>query len=168
MALIIFGLLMGGFVTGMGVWAVRKARDMQSDALSDQQRARSWSETQARVVRAMVRDRTHGHGKYKAVKAVPDIAYDYDVLGRSYRGNRVRFGMVEFNLPSNAQALVDRYPEGAIIGIRYNPANPGESVIEPVANAQTGMKVALAICWFLVAFGVSFAAFFVYLGLTMR
>ncbi len=167
MALIIFGLLMGGFVTGLGVWAVRTVQRMQTDALSLQERARSWGETQARVIRAVVRDKTHGYGKYKAVKAVPYIDYEYQAGGRSYRGSRVRFGVVEFNLTSSAQALVDRYPEGGIIRIRYDPANPVESVIEPVANAQTGMKVALVICWLLLAFGVSFGIFFVYLGLTM-
>jgi hypothetical protein len=168
MALIIFGLLMGGFVVGMGVWALKKTNRIEDDALAEEQSARGWSRTEARVLQASVHDVTHGHGRYKVVKAVPEIEYEYELAGRRYRGSRVRFGVVEFNLPSSAQALVDRYRTGSTISIHYDPKQPYESVIEPVANAKTGMKVALAICWILILFGISFGLFFAYLGLTMR
>jgi len=76
--------------------------------------------------------------------------------------------VVEFNLASNAKALVERYAAGSIIRIRHDPQQPGDSVIEPVANAQTGMKVAIGICWFLIVFGIAFGSLMIFAGINME
>ena len=130
-ALLIFGCLILLGMAGTGWWVHSYGMRLLGEAQAEAKDAAGWRRTLATVTRSAVRDRRYRAGRYTAVKAVPDIAYRYDVDGRSYEGTRIRFGIVEFNRPSSARKLTDRYRAGAVVPVLYDPRSPSRSVIEP-------------------------------------
>ena len=74
------------------------------------------------------------------------VAYRYQVDGRPYRNDRIRFGPVVApssiiptvdpppNNPRAAAELARRYPTGQRVRVRYNPRDPRESVLYAEAS----------------------------------
>jgi len=70
------------------------------------------------------------------------VVYEYVVDGARHQGRRVWHGDGWWTQPTcDARADVARYPAGKSVGVRYNPAFPGESVLEPGAGAGEWMFV---------------------------
>jgi hypothetical protein len=62
----------------------------------------------------------------------PGVAYSYEVNGREYAGDRLTLGVVvSSGFPGFAARTAARYPVGSRVDVRYNPRNPGESVLRP-------------------------------------
>lgn len=84
-----------------------------------------------------------------------DIVYDYRVGGSQLTGRNVKFGKVSTNRSSDAEKVLQKYPEGAQVEVFYNPDEFEVSVLEPGVHAST---------WFMPVFGLVFASFgFVFL-----
>lgn len=79
----------------------------------------------------------------------PDVSYEYVIDGIKYSANRVAFGSWSSSDRSMAQRVVNHYPAGMTVTVRYDPDDPYEAVLEP------GEKKGV---WFLIAFGGVFAA----------
>ena len=60
------------------------------------------------------------------------VAYRYAVEGRELQGERIGYGATTrfSNQKARAEALAARYPEGAKVQVRYDPANPAEACLE--------------------------------------
>lgn len=112
------GLLAGGIITSVVFW-------------------RTW-----RLARASVRWPTvPGVILYSGTKSasvlrggpatVADVRYRYDVDGRSYEGTRISVGQYGTGGGGHARAESARYPQGNDVAVYYDPAKPGESVLEP-------------------------------------
>lgn len=61
-------------------------------------------------------------------KNFADIAYEYAVAGRTYTSPRVAPGADPGNL--DVVALLQRYPRGKVVTVHYDPAAPGDSILE--------------------------------------
>lgn len=61
-------------------------------------------------------------------KNFADIAYDYTVAGRTYRGHQVAPGIDPGNL--DVVETLQRYPEGKVVTVHYDPASPGDSILQ--------------------------------------
>ena len=154
-ALLIFGCLILFGMAGTGWWVHSSGMRLLGEAQAEAKDAAGWSRTLGKVTRSAVRDKRYRAGRYTAVKAVPEVAYRYDVEGRSYEGNRIRFGIVEFNLPSSARKLTDRYHEGAVVPVLYDPRYPGRSVIEPRVHLPGQKWIYRGVALFLAASGAA-------------
>lgn len=93
--------------------------------------SRSWPSVQGMVTVARVgsyidKDEDGSTVMYKAL-----IQYTYQVDGRRYRGSRVSLGDYASSDPRSAAAIVQRYPAGGVARVYYNPAAPGEALLEP-------------------------------------
>ena len=51
------------------------------------------------------------------------------------------------NDPSHAQGIVERYPKGIAVAVRYRPSDPETAVLEPGLQGQA---------WFVPGFGLVF------------
>jgi hypothetical protein len=60
-----------------------------------------------------------------------DIAYTYTVNGTRHTGGRVRLGSTRTSHASDAEAIQDKYPVGKSVTVYYDPAKPGEAMLEP-------------------------------------
>ena len=54
-------------------------------------------------------------------------------------------------MPEFAQKVVDRYPLGSAVAVRYNPRRPDESVLEPRVPGSWMFGVAVGIALLVVA-----------------
>ena len=60
-----------------------------------------------------------------------DLLYRFEVEGRTYEGSYVTPG--NFRVGEQEEALARRFPEGKTVPVHYNPANPSDAVLDPVA-----------------------------------
>ena len=61
----------------------------------------------------------------------PSIVYHYKVGTATFTSDRVRFLMSPMYRREQATRVLDTYHVGRIVSVAYDPANPGESVLEP-------------------------------------
>ena len=70
----------------------------------------------------------------KGLRHYPDIRYDYEVAGKRYTSSSIRFSGAHFRTNDGAQQVVDRYPAGSTVMVRYDPDNPATAVLEILAG----------------------------------
>lgn len=91
----------------------------------------SWRPTLATVIYAEVATETvKNRGGRDAERFVPVIAYEYEIDGAPYQAARLRFGDTSSANLADAEKVVERFPVGAGIEIRYDPNAPSEATIE--------------------------------------
>lgn len=79
-----------------------------------------------------------------------DISYEYWVGEIKLTGRNVKFGKVSTNRSSDAEKILQKYPEGVPVNVYYNPDEYVDSVLEPGVHGST---------WFMPIFGLVFGAF---------
>ncbi|WP_339915340.1 DUF3592 domain-containing protein [uncultured Brevundimonas sp.] len=92
-----------------------------------------------------------GHVHYFA-----NVAYRYVVGGKTFNCERIAFhGIDPHTRLLEVQTIVDRYPTGAVVRVRYNPDDPGEAVLEvrrpsrmtPLILTAAGLVLLVAGVW---------------------
>ena len=68
----------------------------------------------------------------------PAIVYSYELDGRTYRADNLRYMMRPIYQEDDARQIKAEYPEDARVKIAYNPRNPAQSVLEP--GIPTGLR----------------------------
>ena len=106
-------LLVDGILLGIIFFTQRKVAQ-----------ASTWPSTLGTVTASTVERRSSGDG----YSDYPVVRYSYQVIGRSYQGNRIMPGPEVGG--SGAQKVVARYPAGAQVMVYYDPDKPSESVLE--------------------------------------
>lgn len=91
----------------------------------------SWQPALATVIYSDVasENTTDRKGRVRT-RYVPVIAYEYEVDGTAHQAARMRFRDISVADQTAAAEIADRFPVGAGIEIRYDPANPSEATIE--------------------------------------
>jgi hypothetical protein len=64
------------------------------------------------------------------------ISYSYAVAGKTYKGERIRWGGRTITAREAAEALVGKYPAGAHVRVFYDPQRPGSALLEPRDNSN--------------------------------
>lgn len=106
-------LAAGGAVIYFGVYEVMS----RHQELARGHPSSDWPSTEGRVTHSIIARGGETSGLH--------FRYDFTVEGRDYTGERVSFGSVR------GRRVVEEYPQGAEVTVYYDPANPGESVLEP-------------------------------------
>jgi hypothetical protein len=61
---------------------------------------------------------------------IPSVRYRYEVGGGSYESERLRFGKPGQESAELASKVLESYPVGSRIKVRYNPANPSDATVQ--------------------------------------
>ncbi|MBL0921153.1 MAG: DUF3592 domain-containing protein [Phycisphaerales bacterium] len=125
------GLLMAGGLAMMGLGGLW---------VWEAEASRGWPQASGAVLESrLVEESIDRH--------VAVVVYEYVVDGSRHQGRRVRHGDDWWTQSTcDARADVSRYPAGRPVRVRYKPASPGESVLEPGAGAGVwGLVVAGAV-----------------------
>ncbi len=85
---------------------------------------------------------SEGGGTYHA-----EVLYQFTIDGQTRSGNKVAFGDYGSSNPSHAQNIVNRYPKGKQVSVRYRPGDPETCILEPGLQGQA---------WFMPGFGLVF------------
>jgi hypothetical protein len=114
-------ILAGGAAFYFGASSVH--RSMESE---------SWPAAEGRIQNSSVQyHRSNKSGTYHA-----EVFYSFTVDGQSHSGNTVAFGDYGSSNPSHAQQIVNRYPKGKVVSVRYLPTDHDVCVLEPGFHTQ--------------------------------
>ncbi|QEL56644.1 DUF3592 domain-containing protein [Chromobacterium paludis] len=98
--------------------------------------AQDWPIAIGVVERSQVEERPRRGGDHSDQREYrADIVYRYPVNGQSHQSNAIRIPDAGFGgSPTLARDTVNRYPAGASVQVRYNPARPGQACLESGAH----------------------------------
>jgi len=154
----IAGLAAGGLVLFWGLfWS---AATLYFDytcvaGLLQQHRATSYASTDGRVLESRVDVSYDSDGdSYSAV-----IRYAYEVKGREYIGDRIRYG-TKSGGKRPSQAFVDHHPRGATVKVYYDPLKPAESVLQTGIGGVDLLMVIFLIPFNAIMLGCWYAGFY--------
>jgi Protein of unknown function (DUF3592) len=123
-------LMIGGFGLAVLVIVVSSLREAAA--------MKRWPVAEGRVLSAKVEEyrtsvgRGAGGPRDRMTLYRPVLLYDYEVMGKRFRGSRVAQSPgLDRGVPEFAEKVVERYPIGSAVAVRYNPKRPDESVLEP-------------------------------------
>jgi hypothetical protein len=109
-AVLAFGLI----VLGWGIFEVRAGLASER-----------WPSVIGHITESNVVDIPQRYG----TQPTPIIRYEYEAVGGRYVGKRVSFRMMA------PPSLVDQYSFGSTVTVYYDPADPGNSVLQPSMNS---------------------------------
>jgi hypothetical protein len=123
-------LVSGGF--GLAILALTISSLREAAAM------KRWPVAVGRVLSSVVQEYkadagtgNFGASRGRMVLYRPVVAYEYVVNGRHYKGDRIAQSPgLNRGVPDFAQKVVDLYATGRQVEVRYNPAEPSESVLE--------------------------------------
>ena len=123
-------LVIGGF--GLAVLAIVASSLREAAAM------KRWPVAEGRVLSAKVEEyrtsvsRGAGGARARMTLYRPVLLYEYRVTGKRFHGTRVAQSPgLDRGVPEFAASVVERYPIGSTVAVRYNPKRPDESVLEP-------------------------------------
>jgi hypothetical protein len=93
-----------------------------------------WPVTEGKIRTSEVREFVSGAAsdRNRTRNYAPSIVYDYRVNGQSYSGEIIYRGQAAGSADaSEAEVLHLRYPNGMVVKVHYNPANPADALLEP-------------------------------------
>lgn len=95
--------------------------------------SRSWPTTNGKVVSSQVVTQVVSRAGFSHRSYRPSIHYEYDVDGRRFASERIRFGEMGDSNYVNTQSMVNRLARGTTVTVAYQPGRPETSVLEPGA-----------------------------------
>lgn len=110
--------------------------------------SRRWPSTGGHVIRATAEYQTQDGGD--TTICVPRVDYRYAVSGQEYVGNQIsvrRFRTRRVDV----EAVLSKYPVGSRVVVYYDPAKPSAALLEPGADIQAGLPLAVGIVFMIVA-----------------
>ncbi len=108
--------------------------------------AHNWPVAQGTVLYAAIDHGRDGDG----AAFRPRLTYRYSVGDRVFLGRRIQFGAeASFDHERKAREVLERYPEGRQLRVRYDPRRPEEAVLE--------VRLDTAGYWFMAAAGALIA-----------
>ena len=126
----VVALVIGGF--GLAVLAIVVSSLREAAAM------KRWPVAEGRVLSAKVEkyrqsvSRGTGGPRDRMTLYRPVLVYEYEVAGKCFRGSRIAQSPgLDRGVPEFAEKVVERYPGGSAVAVRYNPRRPDESVLEP-------------------------------------
>jgi Protein of unknown function (DUF3592) len=109
--------------------------------------SRRWASATGRVMHSNV---VNTKGRYSQAKYY--VRYSYEVRGRKYTGDRVRFGGTINVNPAHARSTISRYPKDREVVVFYHPRRPNVSTLERKVSGYVfillpiGLFMTTAIC----------------------
>ena len=135
----------GAAIFALTGWPISKAR-----------RARRWPKTKATVIASKVSMTTDSPGRNVHRYRV-EVVYRYAVQGQPHQSDRLSYFEMQHRHVAERWAEQQRkqYSKRAALVIRYDPSNPGESVVH--TNVPGGFYFGAGFGLFLAVVGLLFA-----------
>lgn len=121
---------------GIGIWLLYIGIEAYITQQANNRKcklATQWPTAQAKILSSKIelgRNKSSETGQTYHTYT-PHVEYSYEVDDNAYTGKQITFRRFFFyNNRDDADAFSNRYPEGAIVPVYYNPAKPGEAILE--------------------------------------
>jgi hypothetical protein len=146
----VLALVIGGF--GLAILAI------VASSLREAAVMKRWPIAEGRVLSARVEEyrksvsRGVGGARARLTLYRPVLLYEYRVTEKRFQGTRVAQSPgLDRGVPEFAQKVVERYPNGSTVAVRYNPKRPDESVLEPRVPASWIFGAAIGVTLLVLA-----------------
>jgi hypothetical protein len=136
--LILFGVI--ALAVGVTLYVVQLRQGLRADA------SKKWPKAEAIVLTSALEPSPEHKRRYRAA-----IQYRYRVGRKDYQSDRIFWGGNE-GRRRHMESVVSAYPAGASMGIRYDPQNPAEAVIDPTQH--TGSKATVVYAMAMITIGL--------------
>ena len=83
----------------------------------------------------------HSNGPSNSTEQVASIVFAYVVDGRCFTADTPEWTIIGAGWGADAEGVVARYPRGAVVPVRYDPANPYRAVLRPGPQAGVHGRV---------------------------
>jgi len=118
----------------------------------------SWPTTEGKIIKSDVKSEwiTTGTGssRRRQISYFADISYEYSVEGQKYISKKVSHGQYGSSNSDRAQQIADRYPEGKIIQVYYNPDQPNKAVLEVGTIWTSYGPIGIGALFILIGWGI--------------
>ncbi len=133
-------LLLGLMLFPVSAFMFARAEFHRAQAIA----SRDWPTVQGTVTKSAMTRRWTGHGMTWAL----DFACSYEVDGRPYVLEHVQFGTGRTMSRDLIEEFADKYPAGANVAVRYNPAWPEIAALESSEQmARYSLRLAWGLFW---------------------
>jgi Protein of unknown function (DUF3592) len=133
-------LLLGLMLFPVSAFMFARAESHRAQAIA----SRDWPTVQGTVAKSVMTRRWTGHGVTWAL----DFACNYEVEGRPYVAEHVQFGTGRTMSRDLIRGFADKYPAGANVAVRYNPAWPEIAALESSEEmSRYSRRLAWALLW---------------------
>ena len=130
-------LILGLMLLPISAFMFARAEFQRAQAIA----SRGWPTVQGTVGMSAMTRRWTGHGMTWAL----DFACNYEVDGRPHVLKHVQFGTGVATSKDLIQGLADKYPVGANVAVRYNPASPEISTLE---SSEEMSRYSRGLAWY--------------------
>jgi hypothetical protein len=97
----------------------------------------SWAAVEGTVIESRVEARNEPGADRPNIRYGARITYQYDVSGRTYHAERIRFGGTSWSpVREVADREAARFPVGAKVTVHYDPQRPESAVLELEGDAR--------------------------------
>jgi hypothetical protein len=131
-------LLLGLMLFPISAFMFARAEFHRAQAIA----SRDWPTVQGTVTKSAMTRRWTGHGMTWAL----DFACDYEVDGLPYVLEHVQFGTGRTMSRDLIEGFADKYPAGANVAVRYNPAWPEIAALE---SSEEMARYSSGLAWYL-------------------
>ncbi len=108
--------------------------------------SQNWPSVEGQIDSSRVRRMSRSSSGNSSSSYFPEVRYTYSVMGNTYQGNHVGFGVPISGFQSSAKQVVGRYPRGATRTVYYNPQNPAQAVLERKVENDLTAVVVIILC----------------------
>lgn len=115
-----------------------------------------WPMTNGRILSSQVRSHRslNSSGTHTTIYE-PEVSYEYNANGQDYQSKQVSFGMVAgASWTGWAESVVEKYPEGSLVQVSYNPTKPDEAVLEHSGSSGSTFLILILIVVELILVGL--------------
>ena len=137
--LLVFGLVLGG----VGVYRYRIGKESSQ-----------WPSVQGQITYAHAQSRKTNKGN----QYLPNITYTYSINGKKYTGKRITASDEYQKTLMGAQDILKTYPVGGQVSVYYDPANPGESLLDRGRPKNVFVLIGGAVLCFFLAIAIVVSA----------
>jgi hypothetical protein len=124
--------------------------------MSASRKARSWPVTTGRITERSVGPSTTTGASRPGRYFEPRVTYDYTVAGKSYQGHRIGLATEAYD-EDKARKVVNELPDA--VEVHYDPANPGEAVLQPSSIGMSLLVLIFGVIAALVGGGMLLSSF---------
>ena len=119
-------------------------------SLKVSKQAKGWASVEGKVLISTTQSfERYNEGRHTTMYA-PLVEYSYQVNGQAYRSRQIKLGVKVETGQAGAEKTAARYPEGGVVQVRYDPANPGNAALE-MPGGYSWIMLAIALFCFGVA-----------------
>jgi hypothetical protein len=120
---------------------------MFGDKLNADARCKNWPSVQGKITSSRISERSNYDyaTTRRTARYVPVIKYSYSVDGVLYHAERIGNGIYVGITRQAVEHWLKLFPLHATIPVYYDPANPGEAVLNPTTNSnKVGFALGIA------------------------